>query len=170
MITEKLRKAALLEQEYFLQNMLQQELELATPINRPSYCQTKSFRAASLSLLRKRARAVSKVFPKTRESLGEAYDVLFRKFVKDEHLSPGENPIVDGLCFARWLQEQKNELNDEASMEILATDLHYSCSAGASIRYLIRIRRLEQSKKWVIGFALQVPLAVPRAVVRTYIF
>lgn len=155
MITEEVRKAALIEQENFLQNMLQQELDLASTFNKPSYCKTKGFRAASRSLLRKRMRTVAKVCPKIRESLGEAYDPLFRKFAKEAKPGPDEIPLVDGLHFSKWLLVQKARLNDEAIMEILAIELHFQLHDAAFLgKFNLQVRKLNQSKKHAVGFSI----------------
>lgn len=155
MITEEVRKAALIEQENFLQNMLQQELDLASTFNKPSYCKTKGFRAASRSLLRKRMRTVAKVCPKIRESLGEAYDPLFRKFAKEEQPGPDEIPLVDGLHFSKWLLAHNAKLSDDAVMEVLAMELHFQYHDSPILgQFNLQLRRLNQSKKRAIGFSI----------------
>lgn len=152
MITEDVRKAALLEQENFLQNMVQQELDLHATFNRPSFCKTRNFRAASRALLKKRMRTVARTFPRMRESLGEEFETLFRKFAKEQEPSPNESPPIDGLQFAKWLISKKQTFTEVAVLEIRSMDLHDRLHRSSWLGKLcIKVSLLLESILWRIG-------------------
>lgn len=156
MITEKVRKAALLEREYFLQKLMQRELDLKST-NRPAYCKTKNFRAASRSLLRKRIRTVAGVLPHVRESLGDEFESLFRKFAKEQHLIATESPTLDAVNFSKWLLLQRKDFSDSAVIEMMSINLHHRVHDERPLaQFALELGMLKQSKRCAVGVSAPV--------------
>jgi hypothetical protein len=118
--------------------------------------------AAAESLLSKRARAVSRTWPRLAQAMGDEFATCFASYARAHSLTNDGSPLADGRAFIHWL-EHIGRLSDEGRIEAFAFDARYCiCKDGIRKRRapLLRARRLNITHRLIV--VVRLPLVGER--------
>ena len=110
--------------------------------------------AAAQSLYLKRRNGVGHAWPGLMDLASDEFDALFRDFAMSTSLPADGGPLADGRAFAAYLAQCK-ALTDDVMLELLHVDLRFTRNSRGLVprRWpMLRIARLPQSRRWVLGF------------------
>ncbi len=126
-------------------------LVLGSPI--PAGFDENRVRSVGRSLVNKRRQALARTWPSLAKRVGESFVAKFTEFATTHPLPACANALADGRAFLAWLAE-KEKPTDPLRVEALAYDMRWrETPLGVTRRtgFCIKIGRLPQSGKWVIG-------------------
>ncbi len=116
--------------------------------NAPQEFDAERVRAVSLSLLRKRSRAVARTWRTLAESLGDRYWELFKVYADSAPMRQHHNALADGRDFAVWLSA-RGLLPRAARFELRAVNLRYWVSRDGLVpRRMQALRVFALRKMW----------------------